>query len=119
MIVNIPFCEDFRLAMLTGRKTATSRTKRYGAGGDRFRAFGAWFTILDVQTLRLETIACEHYAAEGFDSPEAFRSVWIALHPRRGWQAEQAVWFHEFKRMSMRLYAAGENRHRNPHSREK
>jgi len=97
ILTHLPFKEAFRADMVTGRKTATSRTHKYGNPGDSFWAFGVLFDIKRVSKLPLSVVAEKHYQAEGFESPEAFRSVWVSLHPRKGWQPEQLVWFHEFE----------------------
>ncbi len=96
--VTIPFQPYWFHKILTGLKTCTSRTKRYGRSGDRFSQFGANFTILSVEKHRLYYIANNLYKEEGCDSPEEFKGVWLELHPRKGWVPTQVVWVHFFRK---------------------
>lgn len=95
--VKIPFLPEFEQAMLSGRKTMTSRTKWYGKAGDYFEAFGARFTIVMQSVVPLETITSLYYRQEGVGSPDEFKAVWVRLHPRLGWQPELMVKLHRFR----------------------
>lgn len=99
MKVKIPFKEQFRQAMLSGRKTMTSRTKRYGEVEDTFDAFGATFQITDVMRCSLMLVANEYYLDEGCDSSEDFVKIWEKIHPRRGFDPNQGVYVHTFEKM--------------------
>lgn len=99
MKVKIPFKQEFRSAMLSDAKTATSRTKRYGKAGDTFDAFGQTFEILQVSKVSLRFVANEYYLDEGCTSDLHFIRVWREIHPRKGFQPDQMVWLHEFKRV--------------------
>lgn len=79
---NIPFQPEVKEVMLSGKKTATSRTKRYGYPGDWFPAFGKTFILTEVQRTYLDVVVRYHYSAEGFDSSHAFVQYWNRLHPR-------------------------------------
>jgi len=94
--VNIPFLPEFELLMLTGKKSATSRTKRYGWPGDYFEAFGRQFILTDVHLISLSSVAYMHYLEEGFNSDFEFTKVWERLHPRKGYVPGQKVYFHKF-----------------------
>ena len=96
-LVKIPFKPDFKDLMLRGQKTATSRTKKYGEVGDKFVAFGQIFVITDIQKFVLGIIATYHYEAEGFDNPKEFEKCWAKLHPRKGFDPYQYVFYHSFK----------------------
>jgi len=85
--------------MLSGRKTATSRTKRMGLVGDQFEAFGATFQIAILSNWSLASIANVFYILEGFESREEFIECWKLIHPRKGYDPEQRVWLHIFKRV--------------------
>ena len=80
--------------MLSGEKDCTSRPRRYGVEGDTFEAFGATFVLTAVERHPLDKVAIRFYRREGCDSPEAFQRVWVGLHPRKGWVADQEVWTH-------------------------
>lgn len=109
MKINLPFREEFRDRMLSGRKTCTSRTKRFGEGGDTFEAFEAEF-ILERNNAGLNTIAVDRFplsyvakyffGGEGFDTTEDFIECWKKIHPRKGYDPEQKVWVHYFRRSS-------------------
>jgi hypothetical protein len=79
--VLIPFQPEFKESMLAGKKTATSRPKRYGYPGDWFPAFGKTFVLTAVQRTYLDIVVRLHYKEEGFDSPHAFVQYWNRLHP--------------------------------------
>ena len=97
--VELPFKPEFQRVMLSGRKTMTSRTKRYGKRGDTFQAFGTTFKILDVSELQLDEVE-KHYYEEGCCSEECFRETWEKLHPRRGFDPEQWVYTHYFEKVT-------------------
>ncbi len=98
LLVDIPFAADMQQASLEGRKTATSRTKRYGKVGDTFYIQGVLFEITAVFRRMLQEVYFLDYGSEGFDSPAAFEAKWLQLHPRKGWVPEQMVWFHEYRK---------------------
>ena len=77
----IPFQEYFKTAMITGRKTATTRTKRYGYPGDWFPAFGKNFVLTHVYPTFLDIVVDHFYFEEGFDSKNEFIDCWDRLHP--------------------------------------
>ena len=95
--VCIPFKADFEYPMLSGKKYATSRTKKLGHTGDTFEAWDALFVILEVKHLPLSEIAKSYHEAEGFDTPAGFRHIWREIHPERGFDPGQWVWIHFFK----------------------
>ncbi len=88
----------FMVPMLTGHKTLTSRTKRYGKSGDTFDAFGATFRLLDVSKMQLDEVGRRWYD-EGFESFTSFVLCWKGLHPRKGYDPEQWVWAHLFEKV--------------------
>ena len=96
--VYIPFLSIFKDAMLCGQKTCTTRTKQYGQPKDTFEAWGATFEIREIARLALKTVRDKFYYPEGFSSPAGFQAVWEQLHPIRGFNPEQAVWTHSFRR---------------------
>ena len=95
--VEIPFLPEFETAIVTGRKTATTRTKRYGSPGDCFEAFGRAFVITDVRRMLLGTVAHQYYLEEGFDSDVDFIQCWTRIHPRKGYEPRQLVYLHLFR----------------------
>lgn len=100
MKVEIPFMDEFQDRMLSGQKTATSRTKPYGKQGDTFDAFGATFRIRGVLKLQLKDIALTYFREEGFIKPSDFRDCWRKLHPLKGWNSYQEVYTHLFVRIN-------------------
>jgi len=96
-IGSIPFKEKFRDAVLTGKKTMTSRNKKYGDVGDTFDAFGRVFILEDVYKCTLSFVKSHFWYQEGCDSPEEFVQIWEEIHPRKGYQPNQQIWLHKWK----------------------
>ena len=96
--IMIPFLPEFQDRMLSGAKTATSRTEKYGNGGDIFMAFGHSFQLTKVNKVYLGDVATTFYKEEGFNNPGEFRDCWKRLHPKRN-RYDQPVWLHQFKRV--------------------
>jgi hypothetical protein len=96
MKIFIPFKEHFEEAMLSGRKTWTTRSKKHGKSGDIFEIFGAKFQIIDVEQMRLGQIL-DHYKQEGCKSPEEFIRIWNTIHPKKGFNPFDVYWVHFFK----------------------
>lgn len=101
--VKIPFQERFKQPMLNGTKTWTSRTKRYGAPGDTFEAFGCEFEILKVERLILQDII-EHWKEEGCNSREDFLQVLKKLHPKRRFDPSERWYVHVFSTRARAIY---------------
>lgn len=97
--ISIPFLPDFEGPMLSGRKIATSRNKRYGKPGERFKVFGAEFELLTVDPKPLGAIAAYHWRDEGCTSSNEFVMLWNKIHPRKKFQDGQIVYFHTFRRI--------------------
>lgn len=94
--IYIPFLPQFEKPMLEGRKTLTTRSKKYGDVGDTFKIFGAEFRLIEVRKdLLLES--CRQYLAEGFRNSTAFIRCWNKLHPRKGYQPGELKWLHYFE----------------------
>lgn len=98
MLIDIPFQPEWYNKMLSGKKTCTSRTKKYGNVGDTFNIFGATFKIVDILYLPLNFISHSLYKEEGCDSPDKFIEIWVKLHPRKGWVPTQLVYAHKFRK---------------------
>ena len=101
--VKIPFLPQFKDPMLSGQKTITSRTRRYGQTGDTFLAWGEVFEIREVTHVLLSSVRDRYYQQEGFASPEAFEACWNVLHPIRGYRRlsvpDQSVYAHSFQKL--------------------
>ena len=95
--IKIPFLDEFEERMLSGKKTATARTRKYGEAGDVFEAFGQRFILIEVGQHYLGEVAASFYLEEGFYSPQNFRNCWQRLHPRRN-HYSTIVWLHQFSR---------------------
>ena len=96
--VRIPFYDRFREPMLADPqvKELTCRTSKKGRPGDRFRAFGAVFQIVDVWRDTAAHIAICFWREEGCSSPADFKATWRKIHPRLPW--DRMVWVHRFRR---------------------
>lgn len=95
--ISIPFREDMTAAILAGRKSCTSRNKRYGRLGDTFPLSARTYRLVAVRRLRLGFVARELFKEEGTGSPVEFAALWAEIHPRKGWDPEQLVWTHFFE----------------------
>lgn len=97
--IEVPFLPEFEKPMLEGRKTCTSRNKRYGDAGDTFDKFGATFKLTEVTRYTLQGVAHNFYCEEGFNCAGEFISIWNRLHPRKQYVPTQLVWVHFFRRV--------------------
>lgn len=93
----LPFRESFREAVISGRKTATTRSEAYGAVGDVLDTPFGSVELTDVRRVPLTLVANGFYAQEGLDSPEAFIAIWNEIHPRRKYRPEDVKTIHFFK----------------------
>lgn len=95
--INIPFDNRFYDKIATGKKTWTSRNKRYGHPGDYFYLRGTKYYLIDVVKLPLGLVA-EHFEEEGFESKKEFIDFWVQIHPRRKFNGDEEVFVHIFHR---------------------
>jgi len=102
MEIDIPFNDWSKNRLLDRRKTATTRSKRYGEPGDTFevdlspRPFKS-YELVSIELMTLKEIAEEHYDEEGAESPQEFIEVWNEIHPFRKYRPDDKKWFHKFK----------------------
>ncbi len=96
--INLLFQSEWESAMLSGKKTATTRIRCYGYPGDRFEAFGRVFILTEVYPSFLDVIVTAHYIEEGFNSPLEFIEFWDRIHPNVIYlqRPGRAVFFHRF-----------------------
>lgn len=92
----IPFRADMAQAIREGRKTMTTRTKRYGHPGDVLDSPAGLIRLERVERVPLEQVATMYYHQEGLKSAAEFRLGWAELHPRNGFDPDQMVYLHEF-----------------------
>jgi hypothetical protein len=94
----IPFRAQFREAIREGRKTATTRTKPYGEGGDRLTTTldGVDIKLTAVYQQTLVWVENNLWQEEGLRSRAEFVDIWRSLH-RGSWDDERMVWVHRFK----------------------
>lgn len=95
----LPFRPDFCSDILTDRKRATSRNKRYGDPGHIINTPAGPVRLLWVERVSLGFVAAEFFADEGFETPADFVEVWNEIHPRAGFDPEAKVWLHLFERV--------------------
>ena len=96
-LIQIPFREQFYKQILSGEKTATTRTKKFGEIEDYFLIAGHRFDLKFVSHVPLKYVAAIMYKEEGFKAPEDFMAIWKEIHPRKGFVPDQKVWLHIFK----------------------
>jgi len=99
--IEIPFHKRFLIPILSGRKIATTRSRRYGKIGDYFylqnyrdEVSGVKIKIISVSREKLGDIAAHLYWEEGFGNPEEFRKFWLTMH--RKWEPEKKYCLHVF-----------------------
>lgn len=100
MKATIPFQQRFKIPLIHGTKTWTSRTKRYGKPGDTFEVFDHTFLIEKVERRTLEDVA-NHWKEEGCSCWADFVDVWNSIHRRKGFNPWQRVYVHVFRRISI------------------
>ena len=93
--IEIPFSYEMAVAIIDGKKVATTRREAKGQIGDMFliqdprydpngwtaerhRHLFRVIEILEIDDLTI--VKTVYYHLEGFDSPEAFEKTWRALH---------------------------------------
>lgn len=96
MRVTLPFQPRWRPLVLSGEKTTTVRSKRYGNVGDDFELDGRAFTLTAIEMMPLARARDLVWREEGMASPGEFEQVWAENHPQRGFRGEDAVWVHRF-----------------------
>lgn len=96
-MIKIPFLPEWKDLLLTGRKTHTCRSRRYGTPGDQFEAFGEVFELVSVKKKTLEDVRDNYWHQEGCNSPAEFVEVWDRIHPTRGFVGSDVRWLHEFR----------------------
>lgn len=96
--IDMPFLPEFEESMLSGKKKATTRTKRYGYPGDWFEEFGKTFVLTWVYPTFLDVVAAYFCLEEGFDHSQEFIDCWDKLHPRIKFadKPSRNVFFHRF-----------------------
>ena len=114
--IQIPFSREMAIAAIDGKKVATTRSERKGEIGDTFQIDNPhfdennvcdrmWenskgeFRLLEIMAVDLETVANIYFRLEGFDSPEAFRATWRALH-RGHFTTGKLYYMHVFGRVA-------------------
>jgi len=103
MKIEIPFNSRFLIPLLSGKKIATTRSRRYGKIGDYFQLQNhkgkdsdVKFKIISISREKLGDIAMELYHEEGFGSIEEFKEFWLTIH--RKWEPNKKYYLHIFKR---------------------
>mgnify|MGYP000508473649 CR=1 FL=1 len=105
MKIEIPFNKWSKERLYEERKCATTRNKKYGNVGDWFEVIFKdkdeirKYQLIEVTKTLLRSVASFRWKEEGADSPEEFKKIWKEIHPRKGWMAEQEVWFHLFREL--------------------
>jgi hypothetical protein len=95
----IPFTDEMADAIRAGRKTATTRTKKYGEPGDVLTTPAGPIVLETVGKVPMSEAAAM-FREEGFESREAFIGIWKRLHPRVGYVPTQRVYVHRFHRLA-------------------
>lgn len=96
--VNIPFHDRFKIAIASGNKIMTTRSKRYGHIGDYFilPETSIRCMIMGVEKMKLGFIVKNFFKEEGFNSEKDFIDFWITIH--RTYEADKEYYLHTFRR---------------------
>lgn len=97
--ITIPFKNEMKQAILSGKKNCTSRTRKYGKVGDYFVIDTRKFALDNIAPMTLSEIAHMLYKREGFDSPGAFKDYWCKIHPIKKFDPHQKVYVHFFEEL--------------------
>jgi hypothetical protein len=93
----LPFRPEFWGPITTGRKTVTSRTRKFGEPGDLLDTSVGPVRLLEVFQTTLEDVRDHLWTKEGVHGPNDFERVWKEIHPRKGFDPAQEVWVHRFE----------------------
>ena len=103
MKIKIPFHNKFIIEIASGRKTMTTRPRRYGRIGDVFYPRKSLrCVLLGVERMPLGEIAKKFHGQEGFKSPGEFKKFWLTIH--RKWRPDRKFYLHTFKRDSQWIF---------------
>ena len=94
--INIPFNAWSKDKLNKVIKCATSRTKQYGEKGNYFMVDGRTYQIEFIVELPLWFVKHFLYETEGCETPDEFEVVWCKIHPVKGFDSSQIVYYHFF-----------------------
>ena len=97
--IKIPFNDWSIDRILNQTKKATSRYKKYGDVGDIFNINGFSFELELVIKVPLWFVAEDLHRSEGARTTNDFIGVWNSIHPKKGYQPFDKVWYHHFKEL--------------------
>lgn len=95
----LPFLDEFHTKLKDGSKTATTRSKAYGAPGDVVDSPIGPLRLLEVRKAKLCDVRDHHWREEGVDSPQGFVDIWNRIHPKRGFNGDDERFLHLFERL--------------------
>lgn len=103
-IVSIPFNQWSKRRIAEGKKTATSRSSKYGEPGDRFWCNGVLWKLTDVIEIPLQEVIDKHFRVEGAVTRKELINVWNEIHPKHTYERNpnRPVWFHRFEQVHKR-----------------
>lgn len=98
MQVEIKFRPMFKDVMLSGQKVMTCRAKKMGKPGDTFTIFDHTFAITHVFRVRLGHVVSDAFRQEGCGNSQELIEIWKGIHPVKGYDPEEIVWAHCFRK---------------------
>ena len=99
-MIDIPFNDWSRERLRDGRKSCTSRKKKYGVPGDLFEVGGTTYQITNIEKQSLAHVAVILHDQEGADNHDEFVQVWESIHPKRGYNPTDIVYVHFFEEVT-------------------
>jgi hypothetical protein len=100
--VKIPFKSDMKKLVLAGKKTCTSRTRKYGKSGDTFTVNKVTFVITKVRRMPISEVFNKYYKHEGFSTPDECKNYFIKLGLACD-DDNEILWVHFFKRIDKKI----------------
>lgn len=90
--------EDDVKKVLSGKKTATRRNRRYADKKEIMNLDGHEFIIENVYSQQLEEMTDEDAKQEGYENLDEYKNAILSIHPGMKWKPRFKVWVHEFKK---------------------
>ena len=83
--------------VITGKKTATRRNRRYADIGEIMNLDGHAFIVENLYQQSLGEVTDDDAKREGYQSLDKYKEAILSIHPGMKWVPAMKVWVHEFK----------------------
>lgn len=89
--------------VISGKKTATRRNRRYADIDEILNLDGHEFIVKNVYQQTLGEVTEENAQQEGYQSLDAYKESILSMHPGMRWAPAMKVWVHEFKQVESKI----------------